>query len=84
MLEIFYSNQASKFLEKTDIFLAKRLLKKIEELKTKPITRDTKKIEGYKEKLFRVRVGRYRILYEIDYKENKIGIIKIDKRSRVY
>ncbi|MCD4798907.1 MAG: hypothetical protein K8R19_07860 [Methanosarcinales archaeon] len=29
-------------------------------------------------------VGDYRVLYEIDYKGNLIGIVKIDKRLRVY
>jgi len=41
-------------------------------------------IEGYKEKLYRVRVGDYRILYEVDKNKNSIGIVKIDHRSRVY
>ena len=38
------------------------------------------RIEGYKEKLFRIRVGDYRILYEVNHKGNLIGIVKIDKR----
>ena len=79
-----YSNQAKKFLKKADKILAKRLIEKIEELRNIPIIHDTKAIEGYKEKLFRVRVGDYRILYEVDYSSNKIGIVKIDKRSKVY
>ncbi|KAF5410404.1 MAG: hypothetical protein C5S43_04800 [Candidatus Methanocomedens sp.] len=57
---------------------------KIEKLKHDPISHDSKIVEGYSEKLFRVRVGDYRILYEVDYNGNLIGIIKIDKRSRVY
>ena len=61
-----------------------RIIDKIEELKKQPIIRDTKTIEGYGEKLFRVRVGDYRILYDVDYKSDKIGIVKIDKRSKVY
>ncbi len=84
MFRILYSNQAAKFLRNIDKVLAKRMAKKIEELAIQPITHDTKVIEGYKEKLFRVRVGDYRILYEVNYKENLIGIVKIDKRSRVY
>jgi mRNA-degrading endonuclease RelE of RelBE toxin-antitoxin system len=32
-------------------------------------------IEGYSEKLFRVRVGDYRILYEVEYRGNLIGIV---------
>ena len=73
-------------MKKADKILTKRLIKKIEELKVTPIIHDTKTadIEGFKEKLFRVRVGKHRILYEVDYKTNKLGIVKIDKRPRAY
>ncbi|MDW7725889.1 MAG: type II toxin-antitoxin system RelE/ParE family toxin [Candidatus Methanoperedens sp.] len=64
--------------------MAERMLKKIDGLRTEPVTHDTKVLDGYKEKLFRVRVGDHRILYEVDYKSNTIGIVKIDKRSIVY
>ena len=84
MFVVEYSQQALKFLKKADKILVERLLRKIRELKTEPVTHDSKSIQGYKEKLFRVRVGDYRILYEIEYSNNKIGIIKIDKRERVY
>jgi len=84
MFVVEYSNQALKFLERADKVLGKRLLKKIEGLREQPISHDTKRIEGFYEKLFRVRVGDYRILYEVDYKANKIGIVKIDKRAKVY
>jgi mRNA interferase RelE/StbE len=55
----------------------------MEKLRENPIIHDTKAVEGSKG-LFRVRVGDYRILYEVDYRNNLIGIIKIDKRPRVY
>ena len=84
MFEVSYSKQAEKFLKNTEKILAKRILKKIEELKIKPFLHDTKTVEGYKEKLFRVRVGDYRILYEVDYANKLIGIVKIDKRPKVY
>lgn len=34
--------------------------------------------------MFRVRVGKYRVLYEVYEKEKEVVIIKIDKRERVY
>lgn len=83
MFNVGYSNRAKKFLEKADKILVKRLIEKIEKLKKDPIIPDTKKIEGSKG-LFRVRVGDYRILYEIDHKNNLIGIVKIDKRPKIY
>jgi len=84
MLNIKYSNQAKKFLKKSDRILTKRLLSKINELKKDPILHNTKAIKDDKEKLFIIRVGDYRILYEIDHESNILGIVKIDKRSKVY
>lgn len=57
---------------------------KIEKLQTEPFPQDCKRVVGTKEKLFRVRVGDYRILYLVDYDRNKILIADIDKRTRVY
>ena len=84
MFEVKYSKQSIKFLKSSDKILQKRLLKKIEELRKTPVLHDSKFIVGYKEKLYRVRVGHYRILYEIDYNNNLIGIVKIEKRSKAY
>ena len=83
MFEVEYSNQADKFLKKSEKILVNRIIKKIEELMDKPILHDTKTVEGAN-KVFRVRVGDYRILYEVDYQNNLIGIVKIYKRPKVY
>ena len=61
-----------------------RILNKIEFLQKNPSPPNSKTIKGVKERLFRVRVGDFRILYEVDFKKAIIGIVKIDKRSRVY
>ena len=84
MLEVNYSSQTVKFLKKTDKVNTRRIVKKIENLKERPITHDSKAIIGTKENLFRIRIGDYRVLYEVDYREKLIGVIKIDKRSKVY
>ncbi|MDI6905755.1 MAG: type II toxin-antitoxin system RelE/ParE family toxin [Candidatus Bathyarchaeia archaeon] len=83
MFTVGYSNRSKKFLKNADKALVKRITEKIEQLREDPIIHDTKRVEGSKG-LFRVRVGDYRILYEVDYRNNLIGIIKIDKRPRVY
>ena len=83
MFNVKYSNQSEKFLKKADKVLVKRIIDKIEKVKEEPIIHDAKKIEGSKG-IFRVRVGDFRILYEVDYANNLIGIIKIDNRSKVY
>lgn len=84
MFNADYSNQSKKFLKQVDKILAKRLTDEIEKLCINPFPKDAKRVEGYTEKIFRVRVGDYRILYEVDYKTNIVGIIKIDKRSKIY
>lgn len=84
MFEVKYSKKAIKFLKSAEKVLVKRILEKIEELQKDPFLHDTKSIQGYTEKLFRVRIGDYRILYEIDYQGKIIGVVKIDKRSKVY
>jgi mRNA interferase RelE/StbE len=83
MFTIRYSNRSKRFLKKADEVLTIRILDKIEKLREDPIIHDTKTVEG-SPGLFRVRVGDYRILYEVDYKNKLIGIIKIDKRPRIY
>lgn len=84
MLSEAYSNQALKFLKGESKDAIKRILKKIDDLKADPLPKDCIKIHGFKEKLYRVRVGDYRILYEMDLESQRLGIVKIDKRSRVY
>lgn len=81
MFEVALSNQASKCMRDADKVLAKRLIQKLEKLKKEPIGHDSKRIIGHD--LFRVRVGKYRILYAARYEENKIVIEKIDHRERV-
>ena len=84
MFNVKYSNQALKFLKKAEKILQQRLIKKIEELRIEPFPHEVTTVEGYKEKTYRVRVGDYRILYEVDYATNLLGIVKIDKRPRAY
>ncbi len=84
MLDIKYSKQAVRFLKNADKILVKRLLDKINCLQKQPVLHDSKRIEPSQDKLYRVRVGHYRILYDVNHNRNIIGIVKIDKRSRVY
>ena len=77
---------ALKFLKSIkDKTVLKRISDKIDELEKNPFPQDVEGVEGYKDaKVFRVRVGGYRILYFVDYSSSMVYIEKIDKRSRVY
>lgn len=81
MLKIEFTNNALKFLDKCDNILRNRLLNEINNLSAKPSPKSVVKLKDCKG-LFRVRVGKYRILYDVD--KEKVLIHKIDKRERVY
>jgi len=82
--EIQLSSRSHKFLKGIDSTTYDRIVKKVEALAGGPFIWDAKKIVGTKEKIYRARVGDYRILYEIYQDENVILIVNIDKRSRIY
>ena len=84
MLPYQFSGQARHFLKQADRSLARRLFAAITRLRTDPFPRDTKRVEGYGEKLFRIRVGDYRILYVVRDDPPMLDIAVIDKRSRAY
>jgi mRNA interferase RelE/StbE len=60
-----------------------RLLEHIEKLKTDPLPRQSLKLSGA-ENLYRVRVGDYRIVYEVDSKSRQVTIYYVRHRRDVY
>ncbi|MEK6950298.1 MAG: type II toxin-antitoxin system RelE/ParE family toxin [Nanoarchaeota archaeon] len=84
MLHIELGNPAKRFLRKCESELYQRLIKKIESLAVEPFPHDLKRVVGKKEKVFRVRVGDYRIQYVVFYEQNTILIADVDKRSKAY
>ena len=77
------SKQAERFIKKAEKELSQRLIDKISKLEQEPVPQDAKTIEG-SNKTFRVRVGKYRILYNINYTQKEILIAKIDHREQAY
>ncbi|MBW6462073.1 MAG: type II toxin-antitoxin system RelE/ParE family toxin [DPANN group archaeon] len=84
VFDVEFSSHAERFLKKSDKQLAIRLLEKIENLSEDPFPADIKRVVNRNEKIFRIRVGDYRIQYSVDYKKNLIFISDINKRSRAY
>jgi len=79
-----YFKKVKKFIEKLDEQTKLRVKESIEKLAFDPVPHKAVRVEGQKEKVFRVRVGDYRILYVIHEEDKEITIVKVDKRSRVY
>ena len=84
MLRIELGNPAKRFLKKCDKNLYERLISEIKLLSNNSFPQDVKRVVGRKEKVFRVRVGDYRITYIVVYEQNIILIADIDKRSKIY
>ena len=59
-----------------------RILKSIEGLSENPLTQNARSLTG--RDAYRLRVGRYRVIYAIDNEEVVILIIKIGHRGAVY
>lgn len=63
--------------------LVSRVMERIERLKTDPFPRQAIKLSGT-ERLYRVRVGDYRIVYEVDIQAEQITIHYVRHRREVY
>ncbi len=84
MFDIELSPQSKKFLKKLDKNLIIRIINKIEKLSTDPFPTNVKRVVNRKEKIFRVRVGEYRIQYTVNYNNKLIYISDVNKRPRAY
>lgn len=80
---IDYDNQPEKFLQKLDKHISISLSKIEDTLSINSVPHNAATIVGEHE-VYRIRIGDYRVLYRVNYSYNKIVVIKIDKRSRVY
>lgn len=75
--------KASKYLDKIDPIFSKKLREKIRSLSIDPRHNGSIKLLGYKN-LYRTRVGKYRIIYEIHDHKVIVVVVNIDHRKDVY
>ena len=86
-IKIYYSRRAVKFLEKVPIDVRRRILEHIAMLSENPFPKGCIKLSGVEnvvENVYRLRVGDYRVLYELLPGKDAILIVKINHRKRVY
>ncbi|MBS3064566.1 MAG: type II toxin-antitoxin system RelE/ParE family toxin [DPANN group archaeon] len=81
MYSIEFSNESKKFLRKLDKHDVDIILNKVYSLRENPF-RNLKRLHG--EKLWRLRIGDYRAIVDVLVSNNKIFVVRIGKRSRVY
>ncbi len=81
--KISFKPSVEKDLKSLPKAFVPKILKKIEKLATDPSSVRALKLSNA-EKLFRIRVGNYRIIYELDQKSEEIIIHYVRHRSTVY
>lgn len=85
MYNIEFTKQAMKDLHRIPQNYATLIIKKIKQLSINPYDAvlEIKKLKGIEE-VYRLRVGDYRVIYELEDKKLLINIIKIQSRGNVY
>ena len=82
-MKVEFSNLSKKFLKNCQGDDSGRIIEKIERLSVNPFLSESIKIGGGKD-LFRVRVGKYRIIYKVYSSEKYILVTEIGKRGNIY
>ena len=78
--QISFEKRALQELRKLENFIARRIIIKIRGLSENPFSKDIKRLKN--ENSFRLRVGDYRVLFEI--LGGEIKIFKIEHRKNIY
>lgn len=82
MHKIILKNPAKKFLRKLDNFEREKILIKIKQLEINP--KLGKPLIGNMTGLWRLRIEKYRVIYEIKNNELFIFILQIGLRKNIY
>lgn len=85
-MEIRYSKTAAKYISKLDRPTKQRIKSAIEGLTEEPPRGDIKILQGYTDGRKRLRVGKYRIIYNYlpDGEIEILYIIDVDSRGDIY
>ncbi|SDG21016.1 type II toxin-antitoxin system RelE family toxin [Desulfosporosinus hippei] len=81
--ELIYRKDAVKFLAKQEVSIQIRIAKGLAGLISIPPTGDIKHIKG-QQSLYRLRIGAFRILFEVNHSEKIVYVQAIDSRGGIY
>ena len=83
LYKIFWRKSAIKDLRKIDKRFIEKIIKSRELLSSDVFPSQSKILEGSK-RSYRMKVGSYRVIYQVDFEEKKVSIIYIRHRKDVY
>ena len=83
MYEVYLERSAENDLKRLPTSTFRRIIPQIKTLAEKPRPSGCRKITGSKND-WRIRIGDYRIIYEIDEKAKAVRIMRVRHRREVY
>ena len=81
--KVRWKHSTRKELKKLDKRVVLRILQVVEKLSENPLKSGSKKLVG-SDSIYRIRVGDYRIIYNIESSILTVEIIKVGHRGQVY
>lgn len=81
---LLYARSVKKDLKNIDISHLKKIKKEIEKLIDFPDVKNIKKLTGHPVSDYRLRIGDFRVLFDVDHQNRAINILKIGHRKDVY
>jgi len=84
MFELVYARSVLKDLRKIVPKNLPRIKEGIEQLRNFPAIGDIKHLKNHPVADYRLRIGNYRVLFDVDWESKKIHILKIGHRKEVY
>ncbi|BFH60474.1 type II toxin-antitoxin system RelE family toxin [Paenibacillus azoreducens] len=83
--KVILSSEAEKALKKLDKPMTRRIFNALDQLSNDPWNHaNTKKMKGTEKDVYRLRVGSYRLIYEIINEELIILVVRIGPRGDIY
>ena len=83
MYEVKLKPQAQRFIKHQSRKVKRQLIKNIEALQEDPRPPSSRLLDGRK-KIYRVRSGNYRIVYQVKDKVLLVIVAKVDDRKNIY
>lgn len=74
------SNKAQKFLDNAEEDLAFRITAKLKEVRENPFNF----LEHYEGEYYKLRIGDYSLLIDVNFEQRLLFVAVIDKRGRIY
>lgn len=80
---ITFARSARKELENLPTSVVRRIFPQIEALAQEPRPRGCRKLQN-EERLWRIRIGNYRVIYAISDDDHTVDVIAVRHRSKAY